>query len=44
MIIYLWLLDEEDDEVGDFGSASKKRRMSKGVRVRKSTTNRYHET
>ncbi|KAI3452230.1 hypothetical protein Pfo_008895 [Paulownia fortunei] len=29
--------DEEDEDVGDFGSASKKRRTSKSVRVRKST-------
>ncbi|XP_057769612.1 sister chromatid cohesion protein SCC2 isoform X2 [Salvia miltiorrhiza] len=36
--------DEEDDEVEDFGSTSKKRRTSKSVRVRKSTTNRMSGT
>ncbi|XP_042024100.1 sister chromatid cohesion protein SCC2-like isoform X1 [Salvia splendens] len=36
--------DEEDDEVEDFGSSSKKRRISKSVRVRKSTTNRMSGT
>ncbi|KAH6830353.1 PHD finger family protein [Perilla frutescens var. hirtella] len=36
--------DEEDDEFEDFGSASKKRRTSKSVRVRKSTTNRMSGT
>ncbi|XP_051140843.1 sister chromatid cohesion protein SCC2 isoform X2 [Andrographis paniculata] len=30
--------DEEDEEAGDFGSASKKRRTSKTVKVKKSTT------
>ncbi|KAL0343814.1 UNVERIFIED_CONTAM: Sister chromatid cohesion protein SCC2 [Sesamum angustifolium] len=36
--------DEEDEEVADFDSASKKRRTSKSVRVRKSTTNRMSAT
>ncbi|XP_011098733.1 nipped-B-like protein isoform X2 [Sesamum indicum] len=36
--------DEEDEEVADFDSASKKRRASKIVRVRKSTTNRMSAT
>ncbi|KAL0332141.1 UNVERIFIED_CONTAM: Sister chromatid cohesion protein SCC2 [Sesamum calycinum] len=34
--------DEDDEEVADFDSASKKRRTSKSVRVRKSTTNSLH--
>ncbi|KAL2552247.1 PHD finger family protein [Forsythia ovata] len=32
--------DEEDEELGDLGSASKKRRTSSGAKVRKSRTNR----
>ncbi|KAL3629437.1 hypothetical protein CASFOL_026659 [Castilleja foliolosa] len=36
--------DEEDDEDMDFGSASKKRRTSKNVKVRKSTANRMSAT
>ncbi|EPS72382.1 hypothetical protein M569_02375, partial [Genlisea aurea] len=33
-------VEGEEDDVGDFGSASKRRRTSKNVRVRKSTANR----
>ncbi|KAL0450478.1 UNVERIFIED_CONTAM: Sister chromatid cohesion protein SCC2 [Sesamum latifolium] len=36
--------DEEDEEVADFDSASKKKRTSKSVRARKSTTNRMSAT
>ncbi|PIN06625.1 Sister chromatid cohesion protein SCC2/Nipped-B [Handroanthus impetiginosus] len=42
---YNGVLDEEDDgEVGDYGSASKKRRISKNGRGRKSTANRMSAT
>ncbi|KAL8471705.1 hypothetical protein ACS0TY_029084 [Phlomoides rotata] len=36
--------DDEEDEDEDYGSASKKRRTSKSVKVRKSTTNRMSST
>ncbi|KAK6155028.1 hypothetical protein DH2020_009276 [Rehmannia glutinosa] len=36
--------DEEDEEFGDFGSASKKRRTSKSVKHKKSTRNRMSDT
>ncbi|KAL6498572.1 hypothetical protein OROHE_026513 [Orobanche hederae] len=36
--------DEEDEEVGDFGPSSKRRRTSKSLKARKSTANRMSAT